>query len=154
MRIRDNTCKIPAKRLAHSNPRYLAFPLGEEGAPLGRDGAAGSLWRFVCPRQALSGLTPAPLFLNPLTFRLPGPSPSPPAPSLPCIRELRLDEPPRSCWSSLCGYPQQVTQVHVLGAAGLKDSPAGELAWRKPPALLPSQATDTASRALLLSLIE
>ncbi|XP_017505573.3 calpain-5 isoform X1 [Manis javanica] len=40
-------------------------------------------------------------------------------------RELCLDEPPRSCWSSLCGYPQQVTQVHVLGAAGLKDSPTG-----------------------------
>eukprot|EP00069_Balaena_mysticetus_P012243 bmy_21635T0 len=40
-------------------------------------------------------------------------------------RELRLDEPPRSCWSSLCGYPQQVTQVHVLGATGLKDSPTG-----------------------------
>nr|XP_025704209.1 calpain-5 isoform X1 [Callorhinus ursinus]XP_025704210.1 calpain-5 isoform X1 [Callorhinus ursinus]XP_025704211.1 calpain-5 isoform X1 [Callorhinus ursinus]XP_025704212.1 calpain-5 isoform X1 [Callorhinus ursinus]XP_025704213.1 calpain-5 isoform X1 [Callorhinus ursinus] len=40
-------------------------------------------------------------------------------------QELRLDEPPRSCWSSLCGYPQQVTQVHVLGAAGLKDSSTG-----------------------------
>ncbi|XP_073664506.1 calpain-5 isoform X2 [Tursiops truncatus] len=40
-------------------------------------------------------------------------------------RELCLDEPPHSCWSSLCGYPQQVTQVHVLGAAGLKDSPTG-----------------------------
>lgn len=40
-------------------------------------------------------------------------------------RELRLDEPPRTCWSSLCGYPQQVAQVHVLGAAGLKDSPTG-----------------------------
>lgn len=40
-------------------------------------------------------------------------------------RELRLDEPPRSCWSSLCGYPQQVTQVHVLRATGLKDSPTG-----------------------------
>ncbi|XP_059564359.1 calpain-5 isoform X2 [Myotis daubentonii] len=40
-------------------------------------------------------------------------------------RELCLDEPPRSCWSSLCGYPQLVTQVHVLGAAGLKDSPTG-----------------------------
>uniref|UniRef100_F6V5B8 Calpain-5 n=1 Tax=Equus caballus TaxID=9796 RepID=F6V5B8_HORSE len=39
-------------------------------------------------------------------------------------RELRLDEPPRSCWSSLCGYPQQVTQVHVLAAAGLKESPS------------------------------
>uniref|UniRef100_H0V2U3 Calpain 5 n=1 Tax=Cavia porcellus TaxID=10141 RepID=H0V2U3_CAVPO len=37
-------------------------------------------------------------------------------------RELRLDEPPRTCWSSLCGYPQQVTQVHVVGATGLKDS--------------------------------
>lgn len=47
-----------------------------------------------------------------------------------CIRELRLDEPPRTCWSSLCGYPQQVTQVHVLGAAGLKDSPTGELIRR------------------------
>uniref|UniRef100_A0A2K6MHR4 Calpain 5 n=1 Tax=Rhinopithecus bieti TaxID=61621 RepID=A0A2K6MHR4_RHIBE len=41
-------------------------------------------------------------------------------------RELRLDEPPHTCWSSLCGYPQLVTQVHVLGAAGLKDSPAGD----------------------------
>ncbi|XP_060032711.1 calpain-5 isoform X4 [Erinaceus europaeus] len=40
-------------------------------------------------------------------------------------RELRLDEPPRTCWSSLCGYPQLVTQVQVLGAAGLKDSPTG-----------------------------
>ncbi|XP_011845134.1 PREDICTED: calpain-5 [Mandrillus leucophaeus] len=40
-------------------------------------------------------------------------------------RELRLDEPPHTCWSSLCGYPQLVTQVHVLGAAGLKDSPTG-----------------------------
>ncbi|KAK2490593.1 hypothetical protein MC885_014913, partial [Smutsia gigantea] len=40
-------------------------------------------------------------------------------------RELCLDGPPRSCWTSLCGYPQQVTQVHVLGAAGLKDSPTG-----------------------------
>uniref|UniRef100_A0A8C8T829 Calpain-5 n=1 Tax=Peromyscus maniculatus bairdii TaxID=230844 RepID=A0A8C8T829_PERMB len=40
-------------------------------------------------------------------------------------RELCLDEPPRTCWSSLCGYPQQVTQVHVLGAAGLKDSSTG-----------------------------
>ncbi|XP_035928893.1 calpain-5 isoform X4 [Halichoerus grypus] len=40
-------------------------------------------------------------------------------------QELCLDEPPRSCWSSLCGYPQQVTQVHVLGAAGLKDSSTG-----------------------------
>lgn len=37
-------------------------------------------------------------------------------------RELCLDEPPKTCWSSLCGYPQQVTQVHVLGATGLKDS--------------------------------
>lgn len=45
---------------------------------------------------------------------------------LPCSRELCLDEPPRTCWSPLCGYPQQVIQVHVLGAAGLKDSPTGE----------------------------
>ena len=67
-------------------------------------------------------------------------------------RELRLDEPPRTCWSSLCGYPQQVTQVHVLGAAGLKDSPTGELACRKPPALVPQP--QTASIALLLLLNE
>lgn len=52
--------------------------------------------------------------------------------TLPCFRELRLDEPPRTCWSSLCGYPQQVTQVHVLGAAGLKDSSTGELTWALP----------------------
>lgn len=56
---------------------------------------------------------------------------------LPCPRELCLDEPPRSCWSSLCGYPQLVTQVHVLGAAGLKDSPTGALARGKPPSPLP-----------------
>ncbi|OWK17723.1 CAPN5, partial [Cervus elaphus hippelaphus] len=29
-------------------------------------------------------------------------------------RELRLDEPPRTCWSSLCGYPQQIWNHRVL----------------------------------------
>lgn len=65
---------------------------------------------------------------------------SPPHTS-PCIRELCLDEPPRTCWSSLCGYPQQVTQVHVLGAAGLKDSPTGEFIRRLPQALSASTQT-------------
>lgn len=92
------------------------------------------VWTQHCPCPCLA-------LSNPLTFRLPGPSPSPPTSPLPCTRELRLDEPPRTCWSSLCGYPQQVTQVHVLGAAGLKDSQTGELAWRKPPALVPQPQT-------------
>uniref|UniRef100_A0A672GUA9 Calpain-5-like n=1 Tax=Salarias fasciatus TaxID=181472 RepID=A0A672GUA9_SALFA len=34
-------------------------------------------------------------------------------------RELTLHEPPRTCWSGLCGYPSLVTQVHVLQADGL-----------------------------------
>ncbi|XP_060903155.1 calpain-5-like [Labrus mixtus] len=34
-------------------------------------------------------------------------------------KELTLDKPPKTCWSGLCGYPSLVTQVHVLGAAGL-----------------------------------
>ncbi|XP_029458029.1 calpain-5 [Rhinatrema bivittatum] len=36
-------------------------------------------------------------------------------------KELTMDEPPRTCWSGICGYPQLVTQVHVVSAAGLKD---------------------------------
>lgn len=35
-------------------------------------------------------------------------------------RELTLDEPPQTCWSGLCGYPQLVTQVHVMAADGLQ----------------------------------
>lgn len=35
-------------------------------------------------------------------------------------RELTLDEPPQTCWSGLCGYPQLVTQVHVVAADGLQ----------------------------------
>ncbi|KAM4743139.1 calpain-5-like [Anableps anableps] len=35
-------------------------------------------------------------------------------------KELTLDEPPRTCWSGMCGYPSLVTQVHVLQADGLK----------------------------------
>ncbi|XP_012691698.1 calpain-5a [Clupea harengus] len=35
-------------------------------------------------------------------------------------RELTLDEPPQTCWSGLCGYPQLVTQVHVIAADGLR----------------------------------
>lgn len=38
----------------------------------------------------------------------------------PC-RELTLDEPPHTCWSGMCGYPQVVSQIHVLAAAGLKN---------------------------------
>lgn len=76
---------------------------------------------------------PFPLPEPPLHPCLPGPSPSLPSPLPPHIRELRLDEPPHTCWSSLCGYPQLVTQVHVLGAAGLKDSPTGELSQGESP---------------------
>ncbi|OCT96411.1 hypothetical protein XELAEV_18014088mg [Xenopus laevis] len=41
--------------------------------------------------------------------------------------ELKLDEPTRTCWSGLCGYPQLVSQVHVVSALGLKkqDSDGG-----------------------------
>ncbi|KAM4797409.1 calpain-5 [Rhinophrynus dorsalis] len=41
--------------------------------------------------------------------------------------ELALDEPPRTCWSGMCGYPQLVSQVHVVTASGLKkqDSDGG-----------------------------
>uniref|UniRef100_A0AAR2IP90 Calpain 5a n=1 Tax=Pygocentrus nattereri TaxID=42514 RepID=A0AAR2IP90_PYGNA len=35
-------------------------------------------------------------------------------------RELTLDEPPQTCWTGLCGYPQLVTQVHVMKAVGLQ----------------------------------
>ncbi|KAM6933959.1 calpain-5-like [Xenentodon cancila] len=34
-------------------------------------------------------------------------------------KELTLDEPPRTCWSGLCGHPSMVTQVHILRADGL-----------------------------------
>ncbi|MEQ2262314.1 Calpain-5 [Xenotaenia resolanae] len=34
-------------------------------------------------------------------------------------KELTLDEPPRTCWSGMCGYPSLVTQVHVVQADGL-----------------------------------
>lgn len=36
------------------------------------------------------------------------------------LRELTLDEPPQTCWTGMCGYPQLVTQVHVLNAEGLQ----------------------------------
>ncbi|KAM4699406.1 calpain-5 [Discoglossus pictus] len=41
--------------------------------------------------------------------------------------ELTVDEPPRTCWSGMCGYPQLVSQVHVVSATGLKqqDSDGG-----------------------------
>ncbi|XP_049599172.1 calpain-5 isoform X2 [Syngnathus scovelli] len=35
-------------------------------------------------------------------------------------KELSLDEPPQTCWTGICGYPQLVTQVHVLNAEGLQ----------------------------------
>lgn len=34
-------------------------------------------------------------------------------------KELTQDEPPKTCWSGLCGYPSLVTQVHILQANGL-----------------------------------
>ncbi|KAE8627958.1 hypothetical protein XENTR_v10007234 [Xenopus tropicalis] len=42
--------------------------------------------------------------------------------------ELKLDEPTKTCWSGLCGYPQLVSQVHVVSAQGLKqqDSNGGD----------------------------
>ncbi|KAF7699253.1 calpain-5a [Silurus meridionalis] len=40
-------------------------------------------------------------------------------------KELTLDEPPQTCWTGLCGYPQLVTQVHVLKAAGLEAQDTG-----------------------------
>ncbi|XP_069748202.1 calpain-5-like [Narcine bancroftii] len=33
--------------------------------------------------------------------------------------ELTLNEPPHTCWSGMCGYPQVVIQVHVVAANGL-----------------------------------
>ncbi|KAL4646962.1 calpain-5-like [Arapaima gigas] len=35
-------------------------------------------------------------------------------------KELTLDEPPQTCWTGMCGYPQLVTQVHVVRAEGLQ----------------------------------
>ncbi|GAA6091194.1 calpain-5a [Tachysurus ichikawai] len=35
-------------------------------------------------------------------------------------KELTLDEPPQTCWTGLCGFPQLVTQVHVMKAVGLQ----------------------------------
>uniref|UniRef100_A0A8B9R7J4 Calpain 5b n=1 Tax=Astyanax mexicanus TaxID=7994 RepID=A0A8B9R7J4_ASTMX len=35
-------------------------------------------------------------------------------------KELTLDDPPQTCWTGMCGYPQLVTQVHVLSAEGLQ----------------------------------
>ncbi|XP_077387028.1 calpain-5-like [Festucalex cinctus] len=37
-------------------------------------------------------------------------------------KELREDEPPRTCWTALCGFPTLVTQVHVLHAKSLGGS--------------------------------
>lgn len=44
-------------------------------------------------------------------------------------RELTLDEPPQTCWTGMCGYPQLVSQVHVLNAEGLQgqDSNGGSM---------------------------
>uniref|UniRef100_A0A3B3X1H5 Uncharacterized protein n=1 Tax=Poecilia mexicana TaxID=48701 RepID=A0A3B3X1H5_9TELE len=35
-------------------------------------------------------------------------------------KELTLDDPPQTCWTGMCGYPQLVTQVHVVSAEGLQ----------------------------------
>ncbi|XP_077595949.1 calpain-5-like isoform X5 [Stigmatopora nigra] len=40
-------------------------------------------------------------------------------------KELSLDEPPQTCWTGMCGYPQLVTQVHVLNAEGLQGQDSG-----------------------------
>ncbi|XP_032094473.1 calpain-5 [Thamnophis elegans] len=42
------------------------------------------------------------------------------------FQELTLDEPPHTCWSGICGYPQVVSQVHVISASGLKNQGAEE----------------------------
>ncbi|XP_060538733.1 calpain-5 [Pantherophis guttatus] len=42
------------------------------------------------------------------------------------FQELTLDEPPHTCWSGMCGYPQLVSQVHVISASGLKNQSAEE----------------------------
>ncbi|XP_070605591.1 calpain-5 isoform X2 [Erythrolamprus reginae] len=42
------------------------------------------------------------------------------------FQELTLDEPPHTCWSGICGYPQLVTQVHVISASGLKNQGSEE----------------------------
>ncbi|XP_063349209.1 calpain-5a [Pelmatolapia mariae] len=34
-------------------------------------------------------------------------------------KELTVDEPRKTCWSGMCGYPSLVTQVHILQADGL-----------------------------------
>ncbi|KAM5180848.1 calpain-5 [Mantella aurantiaca] len=41
--------------------------------------------------------------------------------------ELTADEPQKTCWSGMCGFPQVVSQVHVVSAVGLKhqDSEGG-----------------------------
>ncbi|CAI5773513.1 calpaincalpain-5 [Podarcis lilfordi] len=41
-------------------------------------------------------------------------------------QELTLDEPPHTCWSGMCGYPQMVSQVHVVSASGLKNQDSQE----------------------------
>ncbi|KAG8548785.1 hypothetical protein GDO81_024167 [Engystomops pustulosus] len=60
---------------------------------------------------------PAPMRHNPITCAtIPGQ-----------FSELALDEPRKTCWSGMCGFPQVVSQVHVVSAAGLKkqDSEGG-----------------------------
>ncbi|KAK9402608.1 calpain-5 [Crotalus adamanteus] len=44
----------------------------------------------------------------------------------PYQKELTLDEPPHTCWSGICGYPQLVSQVHVISASGLKNQGSEE----------------------------
>ncbi|XP_015680962.1 calpain-5, partial [Protobothrops mucrosquamatus] len=41
-------------------------------------------------------------------------------------QELTLDEPPHTCWSGICGYPQLVSQVYVISASGLKNQGSEE----------------------------
>ncbi|CAL8304987.1 unnamed protein product [Gadus morhua 'NCC'] len=61
-------------------------------------------------------------------------------------KELSLDDPPQTCWTGLCGYPQLVTQVHVISAEGLQGQDSnGELHCLNPHRkryLTRSQASD------------
>ncbi|XP_034557645.1 calpain-5-like [Notolabrus celidotus] len=40
-------------------------------------------------------------------------------------KELILDQPPKTCWTGMCGYPVLVTQVHLVQANGLAGQDSG-----------------------------
>lgn len=55
-------------------------------------------------------------------------------------RELTLHEPPKTCWSGLCGYPSLVTQVHVLQANGVAGHDSDGSTFDIPESLLSSDS--------------